>query len=57
MILYDALFKVAFIVLFSYLVICFGDKVLGHLDSLCLVHIVAYSETSSWVDILKSCFR
>jgi hypothetical protein len=43
MILYDALFNVAYRVVFSYLVICYCDKVLGHLGSECPVHIVAYN--------------
>ena len=42
--------------MFSYLVMCYGDNVLGHLGSVCLVHIVAYSEGCSWMDILKKLF-
>jgi hypothetical protein len=38
----DALFNVAYLVKFSYLVMCYGDNILGHLGSVCPVHIVAY---------------
>jgi hypothetical protein len=43
LIVYDALLNVAYRVVFSCTVICFGDKILGHLTNLCPVHIVAYS--------------
>jgi hypothetical protein len=54
---YDALFSVAYRVVFTYLVMCFGDKVLGHRGSLGPVRIVAYGESCSWMDILQSCFQ
>jgi len=41
-IMYDALFNVAYLEEFSYLVMCYGDNVLSHLGSVCPVHIVAY---------------
>jgi hypothetical protein len=41
-IMYDALFNVAYLVEFSYLVTCYGDNVLGHPDSVGPVHVVAY---------------
>jgi hypothetical protein len=42
-IVYDALFNVMYRVEFSYLVMCYGDNVLGHICSVCPVHIVTYA--------------
>jgi hypothetical protein len=39
--LYDALFSVGYLGLFSGLVMCYGDRVRGHLSDMCPVHIVA----------------
>jgi hypothetical protein len=39
--LYDAVLNVRYrVVCFSYSVMCYGDKVLGYLGSVCPVHIV-----------------
>ena len=39
----DTLFNAGYRVVFSYLVLCYGDKVLGHLGGVRPVHYVAYS--------------
>jgi hypothetical protein len=42
MIVDDAVLNVAYLVKFSYLVLCYGDNILGHLGSVRPVNIVAY---------------
>jgi hypothetical protein len=39
--LYGAYFDVGYRVVFPYLVMCYGDRVLGHLGGVCPGHIVA----------------
>jgi hypothetical protein len=39
--MYDVLINVGYLVLFSDMVMCNGDRVRGHLSDVCPVHVVA----------------
>jgi hypothetical protein len=40
--LYDASFNAGYLVMFSHMVLYFGDKVVGHVGGVCPIHTVAY---------------
>ena len=46
--LHNALFIVGYIVVFSYLVMCHGAKILGHSGGVCPVHVLAYGLPMIW---------